>query len=156
IDEDLLDRASLDAGRLALHREPTTVLDVMSATQAIFMPIAEEQAVELVTETPADLPIIDADARRLVQVLVKLLSNALKFTQRGGRVRLSAQAVDAKRSDGHRSSGRARGVRFAVSDTGLGIASEDLAHIFDWFWQPPGVHSGSGLGLAIARGLIEA
>jgi signal transduction histidine kinase/DNA-binding response OmpR family regulator len=142
---DLLDRASLDAGQLALDRRPTAVSEVIDATEVMFAPAAADRAVELIIEREADLPYVDADPRRLVQVLGNLLSNALKFTPRNGRVVLSASAL----ADDD--------VRFAVSDTGPGIPSEDLSHVFDWFWhsQREG-HRGVGLGLAIAKGLIEA
>jgi signal transduction histidine kinase/DNA-binding response OmpR family regulator len=142
---DLLDRASLDAGRLALDRRPTSVSEVVEAAEIIFAPAAAEHALELVIEREADLPYLDADPHRLVQVLGNLLSNAMKFTPSGGRVVLSAGAIADE------------GVRFAVSDTGSGIPAEDLSHVFDWFWHSrPGRHGGAGLGLAIARGLIEA
>jgi signal transduction histidine kinase len=157
IAQDLLDRASLDAGRLALHREPTIVADVIGATQAMFAPMAEDQALELVVESATDLPPIDADPHRLVQVLSNLLSNALKFTPAGGRVALKARAADAEPGDPHIGGVASRGVRFTVSDTGPGIAPGDLAHVFDWFWQSPrSGGTGAGLGLAISKGLIEA
>jgi signal transduction histidine kinase len=144
---DLLDRASLDSGRLILAREPTAVAEVLALMQAMFGLVAEERALEFVVDAVPDLPEIDVDPRRIEQVLSNLLRNAVKFTPAGGRVVLSAlpQAGDNG------------GVRFAVSDTGPGIPAEDLGHIFDWFWRSPqGGRSGTGLGLAIAKGLIEA
>jgi signal transduction histidine kinase len=141
---DLLDRASLDAGQLGLERRPTEVSEVIDATRIMFAPAAAERALELVIEREAGLPRIDADPGRLVQVLGNLLSNAMKFTPRGGRVVVSVGAVADD------------GVRFAVSDTGPGISPEDLSHVFDWFWHSRGDgHRGVGLGLAIAKGLIE-
>jgi signal transduction histidine kinase/DNA-binding NarL/FixJ family response regulator len=144
---DLLDRASLDSGRLILEREPTAVAEVVALMQAMFGLVAEERALEFIVNTTPDLPEIDVDPRRIEQVLSNLLRNAMKFTPSGGRVELSALP----------SGGHPDGVRFAVSDTGPGIPAEDLGHIFDWFWRSPqGGRSGTGLGLAIARGLIEA
>jgi signal transduction histidine kinase len=146
--QDLLDRASLDAGRLALDRRPTPVGDVIGPAQAMFAPLAEEHELTFEVESGRALPAVDADARRLLQVLSNLLSNAMKFTPRGGRVVLSA--VAAQESAGP-------GVRFTVRDTGRGIAAEDLGRVFDWFWQSDrGRKSGAGLGLAIASGLVEA
>jgi signal transduction histidine kinase len=143
---DLLDRASLDSGRLALAREPTAVAEVVALMQVMFGLVAEERALEFSVNTVPDLPEIDVDPRRIEQVLSNLLRNAMKFTPAGGRVVLSALP--------EADSG---GVRFAVSDTGPGIPAEDLGHIFDWFWRSPqGGRSGTGLGLAIAKGLIEA
>jgi signal transduction histidine kinase len=141
---DLLDRASLDAGRLALDRRPTNVSEAIGAAQAMFSPVAEEQSVELLVEGDGGLPLVHADAHRLLQVLANLLSNAMKFTPPGGRVVLAA-----KPSTG--------GVRFTVTDTGRGIPAEELPHVFDWFWQSErGGKIGTGLGLAIASGLVEA
>jgi signal transduction histidine kinase len=150
---DLLDRASLDAGRLALERRPTAVSDLVGAAQVMFGVAAEEEEeVELVVECEAGLPEIDADSGRLLQVLANLLSNALKFTPAGGRVALRARTAAAEEGNGG-----AHAVCFVVSDTGPGIPPEDLPHVFDWFWQSDRTRrGGAGLGLAIARGLIEA
>jgi len=150
---DLLDRASLDAGRLALERRPTAVSDVVGAAQVMFAVLAaEEEEIELAIECEEGLPEIDADPGRLLQVLANLLSNALKFTPAGGRVALRVRAAAAEEGNGG-----ADAVCFVVSDTGPGIPPEDLAHVFDWFWQSDRTRrGGAGLGLAIARGLIEA
>jgi signal transduction histidine kinase/DNA-binding response OmpR family regulator len=146
---DLLDRASLDAGRITLDLRPTAVSDIMGAAQVMVAPLAEEQALMLVVESPPDLPWVEADPHRLLQVLLNLLSNAMKFTPPGGRVVLSACMTDA--------GGSTPSVCFTVSDTGPGIAPEDLAHVFDWFWHARrSEQTGAGLGLAIAKGLIEA
>jgi signal transduction histidine kinase len=146
--QDLLDRASLDAGRLALDRRPTRVSEVIGPAEAMFGPLAQEHDLTFEVVSGAALPAVHADVGRLLQVLSNLLSNAMKFTPRGGRVVLSA--VAAQEPDGP-------GVRFTVRDTGRGIAPEDLGHVFDWFWQSErGRKSGTGLGLAIASGLVEA
>jgi signal transduction histidine kinase len=159
--QDLLDRASLDAGRLTLDRHPTPVAYVVNEAQTMFASSAAEHAVELVVESETGMPPLDADPYRLIQALSNLLSNAMKFTPIGGKVVLSAKRafersreswpMEAERSE------RVQGVRFVVSDTGPGIPAEDLNHVFDWFWhsQREG-HGGTGLGLAIAKGLIEA
>jgi signal transduction histidine kinase len=153
--EDLLDRASLDAGRLALNRRPTSVAELFDAATLMFGAIAEEHAIDLVMTFAADLPSVDADPHRLLQVLANLLSNAMKFTPAGGHVRLLAQ-VDREILDTP-ILGDDTAVRFTVSDSGAGISSEDLSHVFDWYWQSPtGERKGAGLGLAIAKGLIEA
>jgi signal transduction histidine kinase len=155
--EDLRDRASLDTGRLALDQEPTTVSEVLALMQAMFRSVAEERSLEFAVEVAPDLPQILADPRRLEQVLSNLLKNAMKFTQPGGRVVLSAHLADSEPTDAHPAGVSGGAVRFAVSDTGPGIPPEDVSHIFDWFWHSPrGTRTGTGLGLAIAKGLIEA
>lgn len=159
--DDLLDRASLDAGTLALHRQPTTASEVVGAAQVMFAPVAEEQDVRFIVESETDLPRIDADAQRLVQVLSNLLGNAMKFTPAGGRVVLSARAAPDDRDGGRSAAMHGSGVRFAVSDSGPGIPREDQAHVFDWYWhsrsgERSGERRGTGLGLAIAKGLVAA
>jgi signal transduction histidine kinase len=118
--------------------------------EAMFFPIASGRSLDFVVEHEPDLPRIEVDPRRIQQALSNLLGNAMKFTPAGGQVVLSA------RSDPQSTNVRPE-VRFAVRDTGPGIAPEDLPRVFDWFWQSPrGKRSGAGLGLAIAKGLIEA
>jgi signal transduction histidine kinase/DNA-binding NarL/FixJ family response regulator len=155
--EDLLDRASLDAGRLALHRRPTSVAELLDATRLMFSASAAQRMIDLVLTAGAGLPLIDVDPHRLLQVLSNLISNAMKFTPSGGRVQLFAQAVEDDLSEALLKGARGPAVRFTVSDTGSGISSDDLRHIFDWYWQSPkGPRKGAGLGLAIAKGLLEA
>jgi signal transduction histidine kinase len=89
---------------------------------------------------------VDADPERVFQVLANLVGNAIKFTPSGGAVSIDIAVVDGA-------------VRFAVRDTGSGIAAGELAHIFDRYWQARrgrGAGSGSGLGLYIAKGIVEA
>jgi signal transduction histidine kinase len=155
--EDLLDRASLDAGSLALNRRPTAVAEVFDAAQQMFAPVAAQRSIELVLRRASDAPSVDADPQRLLQVLSNLISNAMKFTPAGGRVELLAQNVEDDRTELKMAGQERTAVRFTVSDTGAGISSDDLAHVFDWYWHSPsGNSSGAGLGLAIAKGLIEA
>jgi signal transduction histidine kinase len=154
---DLLDRASLDSGRLVLDRQTTPLPRLLDAAQLMFAPVAQEHGVSFTVESGAGLPAVDADPARLLQVLSNLLGNAMKFTPTGGRVVLSVSADEDVFSAVGAPSVRSPSVRFAVSDDGPGITSEDLSHIFDWFWQSkPEGRSGTGLGLAIAKGLIEA
>jgi signal transduction histidine kinase len=155
--QDLLDRASLDAGRLVLHLQPTAVADVLGVAHAILAPVAVEQAVELVMEAAPDLPAVSADPRRLLQVLTNLISNAIKFTPAGGRVVATARVAPGEVRDLAAAADRGCGIRFEVSDSGCGIAPEDLAHVFDWYWHSEREgRTGTGLGLAIAGGLVEA
>ena len=92
-----------------------------------------------------NLPPIVADGRRLEQVLVNLLGNAVKFTPDGGTVRVGAERSSSD------------SVTIYVEDTGSGISEEDLAHLFDRYWQARSTpRLGTGLGLFIVKGIIEA
>jgi signal transduction histidine kinase len=154
---DLLDRASLDAGRLVLHLQPTAVADVLGAAHAIFAPVAVEHAIELVMESAPELPAANADPQRLLQVLSNLLSNAIKFTPAGGRIVVTARLALGEGREPAAAMERGGGIRFEVRDSGCGIAPEDLAHVFDWYWHSEREgRTGTGLGLAIAGGLVEA
>jgi signal transduction histidine kinase/DNA-binding response OmpR family regulator len=157
IAEDLLDRASLESGGFVLHRSPTAVAEMMDTVQFVFARIAAEQAIELVVRGRLDLPLVDVDSHRIVQALSNLMSNAVKFTPRGGRIDLSVSSGDAARDETLPGKNTAEVIRFTVSDTGPGIRPEDLSRVFDWFWQSPhGSSSGVGIGLSIAKGLVEA
>lgn len=154
--QDLLDRATLDAGSMVMHRHPTAVSDITGAARAMFAPIAEEHSIDFVVRTATELPQLDADPSRLLQALSNLISNAMKFTPAGGRVVVCAAAGGAdvvSTVDEVDSSN----VSFSVSDNGPGIPEDDLPHVFDWFWHSQrDAGAGAGLGLAIARDLIEA
>jgi signal transduction histidine kinase len=142
-----LDVASIDAGRLSLERQRLPLGPLLDRVESAFRGVADERGIALVLEHTglAELPETDVDADRIMQVLGNLLNNALKFTDAGGIVRLSAAATDG-------------GVIVSVSDTGPGISPEDLPHIFDRFWhgrRRTKIRS-TGLGLAICRGIIQA
>jgi PAS domain S-box-containing protein len=145
--QDLLDVASIDAGRLSLDRRRQAVLPVLERSVAMFRAAAADRDVALVLDRTAldGIPDAEIDSERIVQVLANLLHNALKFTDAGGTVRVSAVA-------------KADRIAIAVADTGAGIAPADLPHIFDRFWhgrRRTKIRS-TGLGLAIARGIVEA
>jgi signal transduction histidine kinase len=155
--QDLLDRASLDAGQLALEWQSLAARDVLNAAEFMFTPLAHERRIEFIVECAPNLSPIEADPRRLQQVLSNLLSNAMKFTPAGGRVVLSVSASRGVLDDPRAPDTARDAVRFAVSDTGPGIPPEDCSHVFDWFWHARRQgRNGTGLGLAIAKGLIEA
>jgi signal transduction histidine kinase len=141
----LLDLARLEQGRqyLDLRPEPPGAL-LHTAADAI-LPRARDKEVAVVVEAPADLPAVAVDARRLGHALGNLLENALTHTERGGRITLQAAA------DGDR-------VVLKVADTGRGIPSDHLPHVFDKFFRIPGQSpaTGTGLGLAIVREIVMA
>ncbi|HEU5174712.1 MAG TPA: PAS domain-containing sensor histidine kinase [Gemmatimonadaceae bacterium] len=140
---DLLDVTALEAGRLSVQPERTTASAIAETVRTVCEARAQERGVELRVElTP--VPPFHGDANRLVQAVGNLVENAIKFTPSGGVVILTVEPRDG-------------GVAFRVTDTGPGIAAEDLPHVFDRFWQAQKTrHGGAGLGLAIARGIAEA
>jgi signal transduction histidine kinase len=141
---DLLDVAAIEAGQLAVARSRLAVDVLVADALELLRPLAAAKHIALVTELSPGLPSVAADRDRVLQVFSNLGGNALKFTPENGRVEIRAAGRDAV-------------VEFAVRDTGPGIASEDLPHIFDRFWQAKKTaRAGVGLGLAIAKGIIEA
>jgi signal transduction histidine kinase len=141
---DLLDVSVIEAGRLTVELEPTSVDRVLARVRELHAPLATENGVTLAMEAPEDEVDVMADAERLEQALGNLLGNALKFTPRGGTVTVSA-ATEGER------------VRFAVADTGRGIPADELPFVFDRFWQARTKRrGGAGLGLAIVKGIVEA
>ena len=145
--DDLRELAQAEAGQLHLDLHSINVADVVRSTVEAFSAVAAEQQVMLTGDTPSDLSPARADPERLAQVLRNLLANALRHTPPGGAINASA-------------SSRPGWIEVSVSDTGEGIAEEDLPHVFDRFWRGDKSRAretgGSGLGLAIARRLIEA
>jgi PAS domain S-box-containing protein len=141
---DLMDVASIEAGRLAVDPHAEAPASMLEQAAEMFAAMASARGVVLETRMTPDLPAVRADAERVLQGLANLVTNALRFTEPGGHITLRAEPDPT-------------GVRFAVEDTGSGIASEDLAHVFDRFWQRQhGGERGSGLGLAIVRGIVDA
>ncbi len=141
----LLDLTRLERGREQLDLRPEPPSDLLQTAADAIRPRAQDKGVELVVEAPPDLPLVAVDASRLGHALNNLLENAVSYTDRGGRITLSAAA------DGN-------GVTVAVVDTGAGIPPEHLPHVFERFFRVPGQSrgSGSGLGLAIAREIVTA
>ncbi|MCH5672159.1 sensor histidine kinase [Streptomyces gilvus] len=144
--DDLQDLAAADAGTLRLHPEPVRADDLLDQVAAAHRVAAAGAGVTLRTETDGS-PWLDADPVRMRQALGNLVSNALRHTPAGGTVTLAA----------HRNGDE---VVFTVSDTGTGIAPQDLPHVFERFWRAEKSRSrrtgGSGLGLPIVRHLVTA
>ena len=145
--DDLQDLTLAEAGQLALSREPTALSDLVDGVLAAFEPRAAAAGVWLRSELSEDLPLVDADARRIGQVLRDLLANALTHTPAGGQVVVSAQTGEES-------------VTVAVDDSGVGIAPEHLPHVFERFYRADRARAratgGAGLGLAIVRELVQA
>ncbi|RZJ17420.1 MAG: PAS domain-containing protein [Brevundimonas sp.] len=143
---DILDMAKIEAGKMTLHLEPVSLKEIGDDAVRLMRGKAEEAGLTLTVEA-GDLPVIQADQRGLKQVLLNLISNAVKFTPQGGAI---VVALTRKGDDR---------VSVAVADTGIGIAAEDLARLAQPFEQVEGQHSkttqGTGLGLALTKALIE-
>lgn len=139
---DLESLASAEAAGFSLERQPVDVRPLLERAAEEFAGPYEAAQIRLRTDL-TDVS-IEADATRVRQVVINLLSNALKFTPAGGEVRVELRAVGAE-------------AQIRVSDTGPGIAPEDLPHIFDRFYRGRGVRAGgSGIGLTVARELVRA
>lgn len=147
--EDLRILAQADAGQLPLYLEQVQPEELLRSTARYFAPQAAAGDVAIQVAAGEMLPEVYADPQRLSQVLGNLVSNALRYTPAGGTITLRAWAEPAESGS----------VNISVHDTGVGIASVDLPHIFDRFWKADRARSrssGAGLGLAIARRIVEA
>jgi signal transduction histidine kinase/CheY-like chemotaxis protein len=143
---DLLDVSRLEAGRIELAPRPLHVLQIVEQVGTVVAVAAQARRIRIRTIMPPDMPAVHADPSRLQQILVNLVGNAVKFSAPGGEVRIFAGR--------HREQ-----VWVAVEDDGVGIAKDELARIWDPFYQVEAPmrrrHGGSGLGLAIVRRLVE-
>lgn len=144
----ILESARIEEGRSELHLEPVDFVDLISTVRSTIAFIAEKRDIDLSTVVHPDVPIINADWEKIRRIVDNLASNAIKFTQRGGSVRIEVSFDEAGHS-----------VLISVFDTGIGIKPEELPYIFDRFMQVDKSshrrYGGSGLGLAVVRDLVE-
>jgi signal transduction histidine kinase/CheY-like chemotaxis protein/HAMP domain-containing protein len=150
---DILDLSKVEAGRMDVRTERFTLAALIEDIQATFRPLTAEKGLDFEVSVAASAPSeLVTDRQRLRQVLGNLLSNAVKFTERG-RVTLQVSASGAEPAGGDSQVDRSVAV-FSVTDTGIGIAPENLAVIFGAFQQGDGTlsrrYGGTGLGLSIA------
>jgi signal transduction histidine kinase/DNA-binding response OmpR family regulator len=141
---DVLDLTKIEAGRIELVREPFDLATALTESVEGLRPLADKKAIEMVLDAHAGT--ISADRGRLRQIVYNLLSNAIKFTPNGGRISVEARWHGSE-------------ARIAVTDSGVGIAANDLDHIFEEFRQVGDMkarEAGTGLGLALSRRLVEA
>ncbi|RDL20061.1 sensor histidine kinase KdpD [Pseudomonas jessenii] len=140
--DDLLDLAKIEAGRITISPAWFDMFDLFSALRGMFRPIVDASAVDLIFEEPKGLPRLYTDDKKLAQILRNFISNSLKFTTRG-EVRVSARLEGMDK------------VRFAVSDTGIGIAAELHGALFEDFSQVDSPLQkrlrGTGLGLSLCK-----
>ena len=142
---DLLDVSNIEAGVLSMERSVEDVAPLVESAVQMLAAQAADRSVSLYEDVPPDVPPVNVDAERILQVLANLIANAVKFTEPGGRVTISAER-------------RNNEVVIAVADTGPGIPAEHLPHIFDRYWHARRTARtrGSGLGLAIVQGIVSA
>jgi signal transduction histidine kinase/CheY-like chemotaxis protein/streptogramin lyase len=148
---DILDLSKIEAGRFELYTAPFDLHRLVSSVHSLYTHEAEAKGLELEMHLGLDVPVwVEGDKDRLRQVLVNLMSNALKFTEHG-RVSISAHAGPER--------GGRREISIAVEDTGIGIAEQHRELIFEGFRQADGSitrrFGGTGLGLAISKKIVD-
>ena len=143
--QDLLDVSVIESGHLRITRSAQRLDGLVNRVLEMHRDAARASEITLNVELHADTPLVSVDGTRVIQILANLVGNAIKFTERGGRVTIRG------RGDGQL-------VKVAVADTGIGIPADDQQHIFDRYWHARrnARTLGTGLGLAIARGIVEA
>ncbi len=145
----LLTLARADEGIAPLHREPVDLRAIVEEARETGELLAEQAGVQMEVTTPPEPVVLPVDRSRIRQLLLNLLTNAMKYTPAGGSVRMQLGQADGR-------------VTLTVADTGIGIAPGDLPHIFDRFWRADsartrtGGRPGAGLGLAICKWIAEA
>ncbi|NTW52046.1 MAG: HAMP domain-containing protein [Chlorobiaceae bacterium] len=142
--DDLLDLNRIESGRARLNMQPQHPERLVSICIEPFMNEAKEKEIHLIIDTPPGLPEVIADTESIKHVFANLLSNAIRFSRRGGTITVKAEA-------------ELSGIRFSVEDTGEGIAPEHLKRLFDQFYRVPGQDekSGIGLGLSIVKEIVS-
>ena len=143
--DDLLDVSRITHGTLQLRRQPTDLKSILGAAIETARPLIDERRHQLHIDVPVELS-VDGDPLRLAQVLSNLLTNAAKYTNPQGAIRMTARA-------------EAQEVLISVEDNGIGISAEDLPRIFGMFAQVRSAQEhaagGLGIGLALAKGIVE-
>ena len=144
--DDLLDLGRISLGKIELRRRPIELAAVVSHAVEAIRPMCENMDQELTVKLPPQPVYLNADPTRVAQMVENLLSNACKFTDKGGRISISAERE-----------GEQAVIR--VRDSGVGIAAEELPHIFDMFMQvdssPARSGSGLGIGLTLVKRMVE-
>jgi signal transduction histidine kinase/CheY-like chemotaxis protein len=144
--DDLLDIARITGNKLELRKERVELAEVLNVALETSRPLIEACGHEFIVSLPPDRIYLQADATRLAQVVANLLNNAARYTERGGQIRL---ATERQGSD----------VVISVQDTGIGIPSEMLAHIFEMFMQADDsqgrTRGGLGIGLTLVKRLVD-
>lgn len=151
--DNLLESARLEAGRFDIRPQPSDLGEMIAEATRIMQPLQDKYGHRLLVELPATIPIVQADGRRVVQVLVNLLSNAIKYSPDGSEIRL---VVTASRE--HAES--APCVKISIADRGPGVPTDFQPRVFQPFTYPLTVNNsvrhGAGLGLSVVKAIVEA
>ena len=149
---DVLDLSKIEAGKLDLHPQPTNIVDILDDMVAMFAPQATEKGIRLVRDIDVDPEPLLLDSQRVRQILMNLVSNAVKFTETGS-VTIRLEVADGETAD-------LCDIALVIADTGVGIPSAQIPRVFEPFCQaesPDGkLREGTGLGLTISRRLVNA
>jgi signal transduction histidine kinase len=143
---DFLDLARLQSGRTRIAHQPVEMDRLVREVVQLIQPQASQRGLTLTGQVPDNLPLVKGDPERLKQVMINLVSNAIKYNREGGRVEIIVGADDG-------------GMRVQIKDTGKGIPPDALPHLFEKFYRVPdseGWAQGTGLGLSIVKQLVEA
>ncbi|MDD5409391.1 MAG: ATP-binding protein [Candidatus Omnitrophica bacterium] len=144
--DDLLDISRIERNTLKLHYSLVDIVDLIKDSEGFFIKLAEEKNIRLKYVYPGEPVNVFIDADRVRQVIFNLISNAIKFTMDGGKIKVEVKILESK-------------VRIGVIDTGIGISKADLSSIFNKFTQvsrlPGAENKGVGLGLSISKKLVE-
>jgi len=156
---DILDLAKIEAGKMQVRLSEFSVYDICEGLITMFRPLAEKKNIDLRSQLTAGIPVLRQDVLKVQQILSNLLSNAIKFTPEGGRVLLKAETDEAQAGLPAGAHLREAFIVLTVSDTGVGIAQEEMDLIFEKFRQSGNPltreHAGTGLGLSIVRELTR-
>jgi K+-sensing histidine kinase KdpD len=145
--DNLLEGASIEAGRFQVRPRPTELAEVIHETARVMQPLLEKNQQRLQIDLPADLPLVQADPRRTGQVLVNLLANAIKWGPRGSDIFLMATTTKHE-------------IKISVADQGPGIISEHKQNLFTRFGSIQSndgrAEHGAGLGLSVVKAIVES
>ena len=145
---DFLDLSKLEAGHVHLHKEKVDLNQLIRSNVETYLPLASHKSIALVEQVEPNLSPVEADPRRLDQVLLNLISNAIKFTPEGGEIEVGASQDEGTQ------------VKLWVKDTGAGIPSEEIISLFQKYHQTTSGQTssekGTGLGLVICKMIVEA
>jgi PAS domain S-box-containing protein len=145
--DNLLEGASIEAGRFRISSRPSSLSGIIAEAIRMMQPLLDKRGQQLVVELPASIPVVQADPRRVVQVMINLLSNASKYCPDDSEIVIGVTVEDGR-------------VRVSVADQGAGIPLEQRADLFRRFSRPgdvgDGARYGIGLGLSIVKAVVQA